>query len=261
MAGEAYHAQVIVLRKTKLGESDLILTLLGQDGSQLRAVAKGARKPANTFASRLELYSMAEVLCAKGRSLDIVKEARLVDPHRKLRIALEYSAGAAPMAELLDKATQDGLANQKLFAMTAAALSCLEEVDVGQIPSITAAHLLKAFAFLGLRPSLGSCAVCAAPLVCNEHVSQVPFSYREGGALCPQCSALVVTPVLSSAVMTWLSFLLGTPFAEIKEKAIMPEVSFEALRFCQAWAREHLGLNMRSLAFMLGCGLYGSGSG
>ena len=44
--------RVVVLRKTKLGESDLILTLLSSDGSQIRAVAKGARKPKSPFSTR-----------------------------------------------------------------------------------------------------------------------------------------------------------------------------------------------------------------
>ena len=74
MAQSTYNARVLVLRKTKLGESDLILSLLAQDGSQIRAVAKGARKPTSQFSSRLELYSQADVLLAQGRSLDIVKE-------------------------------------------------------------------------------------------------------------------------------------------------------------------------------------------
>ena len=55
MASATYTARAIVLRKTKLGESDLIVTLLAQDGSQARAVAKGARKPSSPFAARLEL--------------------------------------------------------------------------------------------------------------------------------------------------------------------------------------------------------------
>ena len=69
--------RVVVLRKTKLGESDLILTLLSSDGSQIRAVAKGARKPKSPFSTRLELHAVSDVLIAQGRSLDIVKEARL----------------------------------------------------------------------------------------------------------------------------------------------------------------------------------------
>ena len=56
MAADTYSLQALVLRKTKLGETDLIVTLLAQDGRQVRAVAKGARKPNSSFASRLEIF-------------------------------------------------------------------------------------------------------------------------------------------------------------------------------------------------------------
>ena len=108
MAQSTYNARVLVLRKTKLGESDLILSLLAQDGSQIRAVAKGARKPTSQFSSRLELYSQADVLLAQGRSLDIVKEARLVAGNAALRESMELAACAAPIVELLDRITQLG---------------------------------------------------------------------------------------------------------------------------------------------------------
>ena len=103
MAAGTYRARVIVLRKTKLGESDLVLTLLSEDGSQIRAVAKGARKPSSQFASRLELYSVADVLFAGGKSLDIIKEARLERAFGRIRSSMEHAAGAAAMAELLDR--------------------------------------------------------------------------------------------------------------------------------------------------------------
>ena len=103
MARPTYTARVIVVRKTKLGESDLILTLLAEDGSQLRAVAKGARKPKSSFASRLELFSVADVLCAKGRSLDVVSEARLVEGNAALRGDIELTSAAAPIAELVER--------------------------------------------------------------------------------------------------------------------------------------------------------------
>ena len=149
MAQPTYDARGIVLRKTKLGESDLILTLLAEDGSQMRAVAKGARKPASSFAARLELYSVVDLLVARGRSLDIVKEARLVESNERLRRDIEHAAGAAPMAELLDRVTQMGLENPRLFALTRTALSSLGRVDPAQVPAVCAAHLLKTLAFAG----------------------------------------------------------------------------------------------------------------
>ena len=46
-----YRTRAIVLDKTKLGESDLILELLAENGSLVRAVAKGARKPGSRLAA------------------------------------------------------------------------------------------------------------------------------------------------------------------------------------------------------------------
>ena len=86
MAGaRTYHARALVLDRTKLGETDLILTLLAQDGRQLRCVAKGARKPGGRLAARVELFCECDFLVARGRSLDVVSEAGLVDAHARLR--------------------------------------------------------------------------------------------------------------------------------------------------------------------------------
>ena len=89
MAQPTYSLRALVLRRTKLGESDLILTLLSEDGSQKRAVAKGARRPKSSFAARTEPFCVIDALCATGRSLDILKEARLVAAHDVLRCNLE----------------------------------------------------------------------------------------------------------------------------------------------------------------------------
>ncbi len=51
MAGQSFWVRGLVLRKTKLGESDLIVELLNDEGCLVRAVAKGARKPKSSFAS------------------------------------------------------------------------------------------------------------------------------------------------------------------------------------------------------------------
>ena len=107
MARPTYTARVIVVRKTKLGESDLILTLLAEDGSQLRAVAKGARKPKSSFASRLELFSVADVLCARA-VLSVECHARLVEGNAALR-GVRHTSAAAPIAELVERTTQAGL--------------------------------------------------------------------------------------------------------------------------------------------------------
>ena len=93
--GRTYRTLAIVLDKTKLRETDLIFTLLAENGRQLRAVGKGARKPGSRLAARCELGCKVDLLLAHGRSLDVVAEATLV----------EATLGAAPSYELLSAAS------------------------------------------------------------------------------------------------------------------------------------------------------------
>ena len=241
MSQPTYDARAIVLRKTKLGESDLILTLLAEDGSQMRAVAKGARKPASSFAARLELYSVVDLLVARGRSLDIVKEARLVESNERLRRDIEHAAGAAPMAELLDRVT---------------ALSSLGRVDPAQVPAVCAAHLLKTLAFAGLRPSLDACVSCGRDVEAVPESGLMALSYQEGGAVCAACRSSVETVLVPASTVAWCRALLSSTFAEIEILEADPSAAFSVLRFCQQWVSEHVGANLKSLNFLFTCGLF-----
>ena len=80
-ARRTYRTKAIVLDTTKLAEQDLILTMLAASGAQVRAVAKGARKPGGRLAARAELFCESDFLIAEGKSLGIVSEASTVDPH------------------------------------------------------------------------------------------------------------------------------------------------------------------------------------
>lgn len=257
MAGPTYTTRAIVLCKTKLKESDLIFTLIGADGAQRRVVAKGARKPTSSFASRMELFSEADLLCAGGRNLDILKEARLVAARARLRDSLEHATAAAPMAELLGRVAQQDLAEPRLFQATSVALDALDRAPAEAAPSLTAAHLLKTLAFSGLRPQLGACALCGAPL--EGAGGALRLSLAEGGLVCEACRGRAESMPVAAADVAAARFLLGSTFADIEQTAMPPARAFPALRLAQGLVREHVGARLKSLEFMLGCGLYGVG--
>lgn len=255
MTRPTYSARVIVVHKTKLGESDLILTMLAEDGSQLRAVAKGARKPRSSFASRLELFSVADVLCAKGRSLDVVSEARLVESNAGLRGDIEKTAAAAPITELVERTTQPDLACPNLFAMTSTALTTMSESDVPYAPSIAAGHLLKAFAMTGVRPMLATCAACGNPVMPLNDGS-LAFSPREGGVICSHCRSHTEAGYIDARTAEWSNFLLRSTFSDIEEARMGVREAFSVLDLCQRWCIEHVGCKLRSLSFLFTSGLY-----
>ena len=260
MVSGTYPARVLTLRKTKLGETDLILTLLAEDGKQIRAVAKGARKPSSSFASRLDVFCESDVLFVQGKSLDIIKEARLVNAHRGVRENMERAAIAAVVLDLMARLSQPELKSPKLYPLTSSALTGMEEADLDAALALCAAHMLKAFAFAGFRPSFDRCVVCGAPIalsVGSDSCSYALFSPAEGGAACKGCLLFSDSRRVATDVLAHANYLLHATFADIIQDAQgHVRLTFEVLHLCQAWVREHVGARLKSLDFLFSCGLF-----
>lgn len=259
MASRTYTLRALVLRKTKLSEADLILTLLAEDGSQKQAVAKGARKPTSSFSSRLELFSVVDLLCVEGKSLDIVKEARLVEGHEPLRGRVELTYAASPLLELLAKVSQPNLSNERLYASSIVALNAFCCASSSYAPGICAAQILKILALEGLRPSLGACASCGKTtkrMGANSLSSLMSFSFEGGGVLCPECSPHAESIQIPPATVEWAEFFLRMAYSDILEQPAELNASFDVLRLCQGLIHAQLGIRLKSLDMLFTCGLF-----
>ena len=219
--------------------------MLAEDGRQVRAVAKGALKPSGSFASRLELYSCADVLLVSGRTLDIVKEAKLVDAHSSLRFDYNRNICASPIVELLALATQDELPVPRLFPMTQAALSRVEESDVATLPLVMCAFLLKAASILGFRPSLAHCAECGCE---RQRGEQWPFSFSSGGVICPDCSYVHPENRIADPVVDWADALIHSTFEQVGGFTLDEMTLSGIISFTQSWLQHHIG-DLKSLSY------------
>lgn len=245
-----------MLKKTKLGESDLILSCLKDDGSQLRAVAKGARKPTNPFATRLDLFAVDDLLLAHGRNLDVVSEARLVQAHLPLRMEIDRAAAASPVLEALDRTTHEDLELPRAFDMAVSVLDHMDRAEAFGSPALTAAFLVKLFSLLGLQPSLKECIACGEPIDAGTAADDIDFSYLDGGVLCPTCAPAHESVRVPAATIAWVQAMRASTFDEIEALGVDPAVSFAVLHLCHRWLREHMGMNLKSMNYLLTCGLF-----
>lgn len=244
----AYPLRAIVLRKTKLGEADVILTLLADDGRQVRGVAKGLRKPTSRFGGRLEPFAVVDLLLHTGRTLDVVTEARTVQTNADVRSDLDRSAAAAVAADILDKISLEGQTEERLFDLGATTLHVLGTARAEQLPQLVVAFILKALAMHGYRPELEECAMCAA-----EASESGGFSLASGGVVCEACGGLdPATLRFGSAGRAWLRLLLMSTMDEIASA----EIPAEAVRDCFALVRSfvvyHVPARLKSLDFYAG---------
>ncbi len=243
-----YRVRALVLRKTKLGETDVILTLLARDGSQLRAVAKGMRKPGSRFGGRLEPFSVVDLLVHTGRSLEVVTEADSFATHAGLREDFDRTAAASVLADLLDKLSCQGQAEERLFGLACATLDAMDTAPPDRLLGLVTGFLVKAMAMHGLRPELDSCAACASQCEGGRR-----FSLEAGGVLCPDCGELDgASLVFGEDGRALLVRYLGMTMSQIAEADDDPQIVAECFALIRAFVGYHVPARLKALDFFAG---------
>lgn len=253
----------LVLRKTKLAETDLVITMLQTDGSLIRAVAKGVRKPGSRFGARLEPASAVDLLVSTGRSLGIIQEARCTVTNEACRADLEHETGTSVILEALSKISQEGDPLPRLYDLSLAALQALGAASPTSVPLITAAHLIKAVSMVGFRPSLNVCVRCGSPIsqaIPCPSSARMPFSFSDGGCVCAACSVAGDIVTIDRKVVDGLSLLIVSRFEDILSFDADSTRGLELLDFVQTWLLVQLDIRLKSLSFMIACGLYEEGA-
>lgn len=263
MSGDTYTADALILRKTKLGESDLIVKMMGADGSLIEAVAKHARKPKSALSARLELFNRVRVLAACGKSLDIIKECRLERSSGALASDPALWASASCVAEFAAKSIQPNLPVPKMFACTDTAFESVARGSADNIAGITAAYILKASALMGVRPSFTQCAICGADVCATGRAhdadftgkglsESASFSLYDGGAICRQCASSCETETLPVLLLAWLQLILYSTFEDLlAEDGLDCRVGLDMLDLAGRWASVHFGIRLKSLPSVL----------
>jgi DNA repair protein RecO (recombination protein O) len=178
-----YQTEGVILKQTRLGEFDKIVTIYTPELGKLRAVAKGACRPKSKLGGNVEPLTHSLMLLAKGRNLDIVTQSQTIDGFQSLKSDLWRMACGLYVLELIDSFTIEGGENRLLFDLLLDTLHQLSEPDSNETAlRYFELHLLH---YLGYRPQLRRCVSCDSPLkpVVNF------FSPSKGGLLCPTCNS------------------------------------------------------------------------
>ena len=258
MASKTYKLRALVLRKTKLAEKDLIVTMLDESGMLAKGVAKGARRPGGSLAARLELFNEASVLMARGRSLDVVCEARIVHAGADLAGSIEKSSCAAPLAELLCRVAQPELAQPRVFGIAQAALRLMGAPDARPEAclALSAASLWKVMAQIGFRPSFTTCVNCGKATLAASGPPAFALSVAQGGVFCGSCSIPPDAVWEDAETLRWCEALIMMRFADVLASGIGVGACMNALHLVRQWVRTHVGCNLKSLDFLLTAGLF-----
>jgi len=178
-----YQTEAIVIKQSKLGEFDKILTVYTPEFGKLKAVAKGACRPKSKLGGNVEPLTFSLMYLARGRNLDIVTQSQIINGFPGLKNDLWRMACGLYILELIDSFTLENSKNRLLFDFLVGILDQLSKPDNNEI--ILRYFELQLFHYLGYRPQLHYCVGCDSPVkpVVNF------FSPSQGGVLCPHCNS------------------------------------------------------------------------
>ncbi len=243
---KGFRTKAIVLDRTVLGEHDLILTLLGETGEQLRAVAKGVRKAKSRISARCDYFCESDFLIYKGKRLDIISDAASVDPHHGLVVSPEKISAAAALCEIASLTSFEESADPFLYPILSRALKALEQArDQEHLDLVVAAYAFKVLAHGGWRPELGECTVCGDG-------KALFFSIGAGGLVCGSCaSTLPDAEPVSLTQIAWLRSCIGMTFDELLSVDVDAETALFLLGIAHGWAATRLSVRLKALEFSL----------
>jgi DNA repair protein RecO (recombination protein O) len=231
-----YKEQGIVLRTTKLGEADRIVTVLTQGTGKIRAVAKGVRKTRSKFGARLDPFTHVDLLLYRGRELDIVTQADIITSFREIRADYTRFAAGEMVLEAAERVVEERERNTRMFMLLLGALRRLADAAETDPGTIADAYLIRLTSLAGFRPALGGCAECGRAEVTR-------FSIQQGGMVCDACRSGGTIRV-GEGTVPYLTGLLD----DVAGGATTDATRNEASNLVRAYLEYHLNRPLRAWA-------------
>jgi DNA repair protein RecO (recombination protein O) len=232
-----FREEAVILRTHKLGEVDRILTMLTRNKGQLRAVAKGVRKPSSRYGAKLEPFMVVDLQLYEGRTLDTVSQAESIASYGG-QIISDYASytAASAIVETAERLTRE-TSNETHYLLLVGALRSLAN---RQYPAnlILDAYLIRSLSLAGWKPNLDACGSC------GSDKQLTGFNVHSGEVFCTDCIQAGVTNP-GEAVVDLLRHLLTGDWEAVMKSSVPSQIACSGL--IAAYLQWHLERGIRSL--------------
>jgi DNA repair protein RecO (recombination protein O) len=175
----------IVLSRTLMGDSSLLVTLYTRAFGKMKVVARGARKPKSKLAPALQPFTVISTTFRRKahRDLQTLNQADVLTVFRHLSEDLTKMAYAGAVVELVNRLIIGEEPSPELYELTLQTLAALntQPADGGEV--IFWRFQLQLAASFGYAPQFLRCVGC-------DRTVEIPdprFSASLGGVLCAGC--------------------------------------------------------------------------
>ena len=240
-----YQTEAIIIKKTRLGEADTILSLYTPGLGKIQGFAKSLRKPKSKMAGHLELLTHSQVSLVRGKGIDTLTGSQTINAFLSMKNDLWLTSCGLYVAELVNQFTADHQEHRALFYLILETLERLcAENNHDLVLRYFELHLLEQ---VGYRPQLRECVTCHKAL---EPFTNY-FSPATGGISCPECSQnhSQVYP-LSLNAQKVLRLLQDQNFSQVARVKIDPPLADELEKVIHGYLRYLLERDLKAAAWL-----------
>jgi DNA repair protein RecO (recombination protein O) len=182
---EITKSEAILLKKTKYGDSSLILQLYSKDLGRISAIVKGARSSKSKIGSKIDLINQVEVVLYNKdeKDLQLITQVNLINHFPKIKEELDKLKYASAVCELILKLTPDHDVNDKIYRGSVRILNLINDSKNSEA-FLFARYLLFFIKEIGFEISLDHCSNCGVKF--GKHSGNA-FNYGSG-IICENCN-------------------------------------------------------------------------
>ena len=240
-----YQTEAIIIKKTKLGEADTILTLYTPNLGKIQGFAKSLRKTKSKMAGHLELLTHSQISLVRGRNIDTITGAQTINSFLPIKSDLELTSYALYATELVNQFAAADVEDLPVFELLLATLKRLSAGDNSDLVlRYFELHLLD---LVGYRPQLEQCVACHKPL--KEGTNY--FSPGAGGMVCSTCRpSQPFSYPLSVEAQRALRLLQNSDYKSVSEMVLTSELSHQLAIVIRNYIRYLLERDVKSAAWL-----------
>lgn len=239
-------AEGLVIKESRVGESDRLVTVLTKQKGILRAFVQRAERTKSGKLSATRLFSYSRFTIFEGRDKYIIDDAQPIEIFFGLRKDIETLALGQYFCELAGELAPEGNEAENFLRLMLNALYILEN---GKRPPLVvkAAVEMRILSFAGYMPDLICCSECGA-----YEADMMYFFPLEGKIVCDKCindGAKGQSFPLRRGAMTAMRHTVYADFKKVFNFTLSNGALKELSRASEAYMLNTVGKNFKTLEF------------
>jgi DNA repair protein RecO (recombination protein O) len=235
-----------VLKKQEFRETSIIVRFYTQDFGKITCLFKGIRNEPEKFASKLEPFSLNEVIFYKNNrsDLNLASQCDLLENFDSIRGSLDKVYAVTFMLGLIDSLMQPEEVSLPTFSLLK---NCIEFIKQGEdYQKISLIFQIKMLSLSGFQPRVDCCVICNNPVDYNQKAF---FSLKLGGLLCQKCiTSDRSSRLLYRGTLASLSYIQNNELDNNLRLGLNTQIKKELSSFLNTFLQYHLEKELNSFS-------------